>query len=301
MSAIFELTKKVVKRIPPLYHLYLRVRGRNLEVNPNDDSRMVPGVFGRVHKYDFMIAGNSPEAIAGYNRIGESALAIIEHGLTLTNRSLNNVESLLDFGCGYGRVTRALVQAINPRKIHVFDVDPNAAFFCAQEFGVKPLSFREPDVWDYSTVPFSQYDVIWLGSVFTHLSQTYTTEMVHLLVRLLKPGGMLIFTTHGDQTLPRLQAGYYGDRFKEHAPEIIENFNQSGFAFTPYQKEEVDILPFNFVRASDFGMTWMSKHYVDNLVSQISGGGGNSIERSSFRLGSPSGRLPFSTKVALSC
>ena len=273
MAGIFGWIKKVVKEIPPLYHLYLKMKRRKQAVNFAQESREIPGVFGRVHKYDFMIAGDTPEGVAGYNRIGASVVSLIEQGLSIVNRKVSDVKSLLDFGCGYGRVTRALVQTINPRKIHVFDVDPNAVFFCAQEFRVKPLYFKEPDIWDYSTVPFSRYDVIWLGSVFTHLSQAYTAEMLKMLVKLLKPGGLLIFTTHGDQTLHRLQTGYYGNRFKEDASEIIEKFNQIGFAFIPYEKEEVEILPFNFVRASDFGMTWMSQQYVDNLVSQISGGG----------------------------
>jgi SAM-dependent methyltransferase len=106
--------------------------------------------------------------------------------------------------------------------VSVFDVDPGATAFCAQEFNVKPLNFRNTNRWDYKRVPFECYDVIWLGSVLTHLSRSYSREVLALVSRILKPGGLLIFTVHGDQTFPRLQEGYYGDYLKEFASTIMQ-------------------------------------------------------------------------------
>ena len=217
-----------------------------------------------------MIAGESPEAVAGYNRIGASVVSFIEEGLSMTGRSLADVEAFLDFGSGYGRVTRTIVQKIDPNKVSVFDVDPGATAFCAQEFNVKPINFRNPNRWDYKRVPFEQYDVIWLGSVLTHLSKSYSKEVLTLISEILKPGGLLIFTIHGDQTFPRLQEGYYGDHLKELAPGIMYEYRETGFSFVPYQDYEIGILPFEFVRANDFGMTWMSQSYVDALIKKVS-------------------------------
>jgi hypothetical protein len=63
-----------------------------------------------------MIADDTSEAVAGYNRIGASVVSFIEDGLSMIGRSFQDVEALLDFGSGYGRVTRAIVQKIDPKK-----------------------------------------------------------------------------------------------------------------------------------------------------------------------------------------
>ena len=45
----------------------------------------------------------------------------------------------LDFGCGYGRVIRFLVERVPPDRIWASDVAHEAVDFCRSEFGVHPL------------------------------------------------------------------------------------------------------------------------------------------------------------------
>jgi SAM-dependent methyltransferase len=219
-----------------------------------------------------MFAGETPESIAVYNRVGQSACSKIEEVLRLTDRSFEDIEELLDFGSGYGRVTRALVQKVASQKISVFDVDLGAVLFCATEFNVRPLKFKKKSVWDFETVPFSTYDVIWAGSVFTHLSENYSEETLSTINRLLKPKGVVVFTTHGEDTFRRIENGFYGERIQSLMPRILDDYNRAGFAFIPYNHAEVEVLPFPFIRAKDFGMAWMSSSFVDTLMSKVSSG-----------------------------
>ena len=271
MKSSIVFARGALKKIRPFHRWYLRVRPR-FPVAKNPEVRTIPGVFGRVHRFDTMIFDESPESIAAYNRIGKSAWSLIENGLALANRSPDEIEELLDFGCGYGRVTRAIVQKISAKKISVFDADPNAALFCANEFKVRPLKFTKRSGWNYDSVPFGNYDVIWAGSVFTHLSKGFTEETLSLIDRLLNPNGLLIFTTHGEKTFWRLQEGQYGNRLQSLAPKIMDDFNEGGFCFIPYDREEIEILPFRFVRAKDFGMSWMSSLFVNTLLEDVSSG-----------------------------
>ena len=272
MEKLIDIIKNRLKKFTHLYSLYRWWKERSLQPNPPtfDELREIPGCFGRVHRYDFMLTGNTSVEIEGYNRIGLGAYNLVAEAIFLTNRTIDEIEALLDYGCGYGRVTRVFAQKLIPQKVSVFDVDPGAVSFCASEFGVKPIYFN--DNWDYKSVSFKTYDVIWLGSVFTHLSEKFTRQTYGLLFKILKPKGILVFTTHGEKTLERLQEGYYGERFQSLAPEILDEFINRGFSFTPYEREEVDFLPFDFQRADDFGMTWMSDTYVDNLIQDVSNG-----------------------------
>jgi SAM-dependent methyltransferase len=215
-----------------------------------------------------MLAGTTSIAVEGYNRIGSSACDLIEDALALLDRPLSKTETILDFGSGYGRVVRALVRRIPPKNIDVFDVDRNAVKFCAREFHVNPLYFQKKDRWDFLTVRFRNYDVIWLGSVFTHLSRAYALETIQTLAKIIKPGGVIVFTTHSDQTFPRLSEGYYGERWQSCATSIIQEYHSHGFCFVPYTKPELEILPFNFIKSDDFGMTWMSEEFVQELFKE---------------------------------
>ena len=257
--------KRVLRKIPFIRNTYNWIMKRRM-IKP----RIIEGIHGKVHPYDFMLAGATPVATEGYNRIGSTACDLIEDALALTNRSLSDINSVLDYGSGYGRVIRVLVDRISAEKISVFDVDRNAVEFCAKEFQVNPLYLPKKGCWDFHSVPFQSYDVIWLGSVFTHLSKAYTVETIQLLANIIKPGGVIVFTTHGDKTFLRLSEGYYGERMQSYAPSIKNEYTNNGFSFVPYLKSEIDVLPFDFVRKDDFGMTWMSRDYVHGLIEDIS-------------------------------
>lgn len=234
------------------------------------EARALPGIHGRVHRADLMLGGTTPEQLAVYTRIGVSAYQLIADALQLAGRRPADVTRLLDYGCGYGRVLRAIVQHVDPRRIDVFDVDPAAVRFCAAEFGVTGLSFGRP--WDFGSIPFGRYDCIWAGSVFTHLSADFTREMLAQLGGLLAPGGVLVFTTHGDEALRRAETGFFEPRITALSGRIGAEYAARGFCFVPYEDADFAMLPFDFARRADFGMTWMSESTIAGLLDEVGGG-----------------------------
>ncbi len=106
-----------------------------------------------------------------------------------------SIHSLLDFGCGCGRVTRHL-QEFPAAKIHGVDLHGNAIRWCARnlkqgEFAVNalapPLAFKD-----------RSFDLIYAFSVFTHLNETLEAAWLGEFQRILVPGGWLIVSTHGE-------------------------------------------------------------------------------------------------------
>ncbi|MCX7016265.1 MAG: class I SAM-dependent methyltransferase [Candidatus Sumerlaeota bacterium] len=234
------------------------------------EATQYPGVFGRIHRNDTMVPGFSPEALAHYQAVGSEACALVEQALRRTGRALGDVRSLLDFGCGYGRVLRMLAQRMDPAKIAAFEVDPRAPAFCAAEFGVQALGINK--AWDWAAVPFGQYDVIWAGSIFTHLNEADFRSTLALLSGRLNPGGLLVFTTHGQEALRRTPTAG-GARLAALVPRIWTELDQRGFCFLPYEPDELEhILPFPYPAGRQFGATWVNESYVRAAAHEASMG-----------------------------
>jgi hypothetical protein len=66
------------------------------------------------------------------------------------------------------------------------------------------------------------WDVIWSGSVLTHLSEHECSVLLRTLGAALSPGGILLFTTHGELIPRRLDE--YGERVRSAADGIRTAF-----------------------------------------------------------------------------
>jgi SAM-dependent methyltransferase len=111
-------------------------------------------------------------------------------------KKLADVENLLDFGCGCGRVLRHLK---NNESIGLHGTDCNAAAirWCDEnlnfaEFGTNalepPLRYRS-----------HRFDLVYAFSIFTHLTEPQQTAWIKELGRVTKPEGLLIITVNGDR------------------------------------------------------------------------------------------------------
>jgi 2-polyprenyl-3-methyl-5-hydroxy-6-metoxy-1,4-benzoquinol methylase len=83
---------------------------------------------------------------------------------------------VLDFGCGCGRVTRWLRQGFPQADIHVTDLRQADVQWCVDNFGCKPLDVQ---------LDSTQFDLIWVGSVFTHLAEGAARDLLAALLSSL--------------------------------------------------------------------------------------------------------------------
>jgi trans-aconitate methyltransferase len=92
---------------------------------------------------------------------------------------------ILDFGCGAGRVTRWLCAAFPEAEISVTDLRETDLEFCAKNFRVTPwLSGTEIDALQAP----DRYDLIWVGSVLTHLSAAKSLNLLNKLIGWTRQG-----------------------------------------------------------------------------------------------------------------
>lgn len=114
---------------------------------------------------------------AAYRRYGERPL---EHAY------------VLDFGCGWGRLTRYLARDVSPGRLYGCDpVEPVLDVCRATRV---PATFARSEFLP-DRVPFEErFDLAYAFSVFTHLSEKAHDLALRALHRSLRPGGVLIVT-----------------------------------------------------------------------------------------------------------
>jgi SAM-dependent methyltransferase len=138
--------------------------------------------------------------VTGKARAGEfleqshRAEQTIRNAVQRAGRDLEDLDAILDFGCGCGRVMRRWAGLSGP-SLYGSDYNPDLIDWCRKhlpfaEFGVNGL---EPPL-DYDD---GQFDLVYALSVFTHLTEPLQHLWLAELRRVIKPGGLLLFTTRG--------------------------------------------------------------------------------------------------------
>jgi ubiquinone/menaquinone biosynthesis C-methylase UbiE len=105
--------------------------------------------------------------------------------------------NILDWGCGPGRVIRHLPEVIG-KNCRFFGTDYNCESIEWCKTNLKTISFNLNPL--SAELPYSDgfMDIIYGISVFTHLSEQMHYSWYKELTRVLKPGGIILVTTQGD-------------------------------------------------------------------------------------------------------
>ena len=162
---------------------------------------------------------------------GPAALRCIEAAVESARRLLppnavkrSWVDRILVFPCGRGSVVRVLRTAFPDAQITACDLDPDAVAFCAQAYGAVPLHAHEDPARIETDATF---DLIWCGSLFTHLDSGRWLPFLEFLEGRLRPWGILLFATNGQQLAPALGPP---DMEAGRAEEMRAEFAQTGFS-----------------------------------------------------------------------
>ncbi|MDH2357115.1 methyltransferase domain-containing protein [Bradyrhizobium sp. SSUT112] len=109
----------------------------------------------------------------------------------------HNPLSVLEWGCGPGRVIQHLPRLLGGRA-RLFATDYNSKTVAWCKSSIAGISFAENSL--APPLPFedSTMDAVYSISVFTHLSEAMHFAWIKELERVLKPGGLLLVTMHGN-------------------------------------------------------------------------------------------------------
>ena len=117
----------------------------------------------------------------------------------------------LDFGCGCGRIARVLAEDARVVRLSGVDVDRDQIRWVQGRLHGAFAVMRPTPPLDFGAASF---DVVYAVSIFTHLDEGEQDRWLDELFRILRPGGLLIATTHGPD-LARSCPGLTAVHFEE--------------------------------------------------------------------------------------
>lgn len=165
-----------------------------------------------------------------YFDVGVNAVRIICESLLISGRDIP--KSILDFPCGSGRVTRHLKAMFPGAAIAGCDLYESHVEFVARQFGVIPIVSKE----NFDELDVGQWDLIFCGSLLTHLPSELFWKAARFMVRSLSPNGIAVFTTEGRHSV----------HIHDHKWKLIEDnlfevarrkYLEDGFGFVDYNEK----------------------------------------------------------------
>ncbi len=144
----------------------------------------------------FLAAGS--EDVSWFLKAGawgaQSILDILQkHGL-----SLADVSPILDFGCGCGRIMRHW-KSLQEVELYGTDYNLRLINWCRVEL---PFAhFQTNELCGRLDYADNKFGFIYALSVFTHLTEEQQFFWIGELFRILRPGGYLLITVHGEHYL----------------------------------------------------------------------------------------------------
>jgi SAM-dependent methyltransferase len=132
---------------------------------------------------------------------------------------IEEMSSILDFGCGCGRIARNWA-GLGDGRVFGCDYNRELVLWCQHN-----LPFMDARV-NASLPPFPfdrRFDLIYAVSVFTHLSEAALEAWLGECRRALSPDGILLFTTLGQRYADRLSTS---ERRAFERGEVVTRFRE---------------------------------------------------------------------------
>lgn len=164
-----------------------------------------------------------------YFAVGRDAVAIV--ALAMLKAGTEKFETVLDLPCGAGRVLRHLVRFLPDASFVASDIDDDYVEFCARQFGAEPLLSQQ----DLRDVGLDRpVDLVWCGSLLTHVSADRFEAALRHMIGWLSPGGIAIFTLHGRWSARRQAETPYKYLDENAFAPIAEGMTRDGFGYADY-------------------------------------------------------------------
>jgi SAM-dependent methyltransferase len=131
-------------------------------------------------------------------RSGAQHAELVREALREDGAEIEELDALLDWGCGCGRVLRHW-SALPSTQVFGCDINPKMVAWCETN-----LDFADVAVTDLDPpLPYadSTFDLVYAFSVFTHLSERLQHAWMAECLRMLRPGGYLLLSTMGEYYL----------------------------------------------------------------------------------------------------
>lgn len=235
-----------IDNLDPAYQVFVRhllARGGfdpeifHLGIGPGDEmffKGILPGYPGRDGAAYFRFLESSLRSFSVYGQLAGPL------------GGFEALDRVLDFGSGWGRLTRALRHHIPAERIWACDIYPDAIAWQTETFGVNGLiSVTDPARF---ALPLD-YSIVFAGSVFSHLPDGLFQRWLKRLYRATAPNGILAFSVHDAAYAPEGQA-----------------IGEQGIGYAEWSES-------GSLDAKIYGMSYVRQDYVARAIRETAGEG----------------------------
>jgi len=179
-------------------------------------------------------------------------------------------ESILDFGCGWGRVIRFFLRDVEPENLWGIDCFPRMIELCRATNAWSRFALVQP----FPPTAFDDetFDVVYAYSVFSHLSEDAHLAWLREFKRILKPGGLVVATTRPREFILMCAAlrANQDERSWVRGPAFsfmdtqgsLERYDRGEFLYEPVGGGDV-------LAPSFFGETCIPRRYVEERWAEL--------------------------------
>jgi SAM-dependent methyltransferase len=207
--------------------------------------------------HDGMFVPGVPGSDVHYFSVGRSAIEVIAQVMVATRKT--RFGKVLDLPCGGGRVTRHLVKFFPDSEIFISELDHRNESFTAATFGAKPI-VASPD---FTDKPSQTFDLIFVGSLVTHLDEVKFRTALRWFTSALAPDGILVLTTSG-------RRADYCERYQNRCIDpglwegVSKDFLTRGFGYVETERNSAGSYGFTLAAAS-----WVSRLVEDDPTIRL--------------------------------
>lgn len=254
-AALFDLQPDIVRHsleARDRAEALLRRNGIPRDLNVNISKNDLMYQFAAHHAKD------EADALSDYLAGGIHMKVVLDAVVQYGFGSFDKVDSLLDFASGYGRLTRFLLQSVDPARIWISDIKERAVRFQQQQFSVSGF-VSKPQPHDLALD--QRFSCVSVFSLFSHLPETSFKPWLQWVCDLVAPGGFLIFTVHDLSLLE-----------KPHL-SVLQQFprgRKTNLVYIPSSEETAFHSEDSPLRSSSYGGTFVSEAFVADVIAQLS-------------------------------
>ena len=179
---------------------------------------------------------------------------LVVDALRQTGFGLEPGQTGLDFGCSSGRVVRVLAAAYPELEWHGCDPITDAIGWAREH--LEGISFEQSP--EYPPLPYEEakFDFVFAISIWSHFAEGAALDWLREMRRVIKPGGRLVITTHGEQTVAHTHRE--GVRSAEQLDEVRATLYERGIWYAAEFGEAGD----HGVANADWGTAFLTAEWL---------------------------------------
>lgn len=213
----------------------------------------------KISAHDNMYENNMEQGLERYILCGVAGISAICKELDIINLWPKRI---LDMPSGYGRVLRFIKAGFPNADIYACDIREDAVDFCRDTFNVKGIYSKD----NIAEIEFpTKFDLIWAGSLITHMRLQRTLEFIKVCLKRLSSGGILIMTSHGRSHYDNLGIKDKIGLDNEQIKTMKVDYDNLGYGYGSYLKfsdKKYDYL-------NDWGVSIIKKDWFYKASSDI--------------------------------